>query len=834
MQNCSSCNSIAMWKCSCSDTFFCNYHIIEHSSTHASDSVLPDVSQILFTISDRDSIHLKQEIHHRLNTINSFKENILTQTNILISEIKKLSKDAISQLDNEKLLYKNLMMKSYYEKEDYEKVKQILRTNLKIKKIKADLELSKDIKYFYKIPHFKNNINFKGSYAVSKIAGLYDIHVQSHNSFVLSIAISHDNKIIASGSHDKFIRIWNLQEKRQEFYLEGHKSSVLALSFTPDGKKLISGSKDSMIIVWNLKKRCKQCEFKGNLGEIWGLAVTINNDIVLSASNDGSVIAWNIDNLSEISKLNGHEDSAICIVISNNGEFCISGSSDKSLIIWDLETFKQKGKLLGHRDGVCAVSLSKDNKKALSGSADMTIRIWDIESMSQSIIIQAHENIVRSVAISSDGSFAVSASYDKLIRVWDLKNVSLLKEMKGHIGEINSIVITEDNELAISGADDLTVRVWDIKTGKENFNMPGHSKLVIGGGVFENDNKVFTISNDETICIWDCAKKCQTKQIKWKSYRIDSISIANIKKVIFSIANENIILPALDFNAHLFFSSIYFSFSGKKCMAISHSEEFMIIGSVDKNLYICESNNSKKIIFLSYEFKAKLAGHTDAVNTVAITKNDEKAVSGGSDNLIIIWDIKSLTKESLLCGHTGPISSISIFNSKLISTSYDKSIRLWNLNTQKCAAIFHGHTSWVLCSSISADGKTFATGGGDEDCGIIIWDLNEKIMKNELVGHRGAITGVSIIKNGSKIVSASIDKTSRLWDAQTGIQEKILCTFNEGLSALCMTDDEKYAVIGTEDMRIFIWDIDHKRILIEKSNLSFKGEIKNIMEKYSS
>ncbi|OMJ95020.1 hypothetical protein SteCoe_1719 [Stentor coeruleus] len=831
MQNCSFCDIIGTWKCACSDTLFCIEHITEHSNTHVLDSNFPNVSQILFPISDKDSSHFKQEIHHRLNTINSYKEKILTQTEILISKIKNLSKNIISQLENEKKIYKNLLIKSYFEKEEHEKVKQILKTTLKIKSVQNNFDISENIENSYKIKSFKNSQNFKGSYAVSKLANLYDIYIQSHTRFVLSVAISHDNKYIASGSDDKYIRIWDLQQKKQEFYFEGHKSSVQALSFTPDGKKLISGSKDSMIIVWDLQERCKKCEFKGYIGEIWGLAVTVNSDIVLSASNDGLVIAWNIDDLSEISKLSGHEDAVLCIGISNNGEFCISGSSDKSLIIWDLATYKQKNKLLGHRNAVCAIALFKDNKNAVSGSVDKTIRIWDLESLSQIIIIQAHKNIVRSVAVSSDGSFVVSASYDKIIKIWDIKNVSLYKEMIGHIGEINSIVITEDNEILVSVADDLSIRVWDIKNGKENFKMPGHTDLVIGAGTLKyDDDTICTISNDETICYWDRQTKCQSRQCLGRSYRIDSISIGNKTKSIFSISSGFMMIPYLDFKA----SSKNFILKDynvlkKKCIALSHSESFLIEGSEDTNLYIFDIDSKNKCS----EMKAKFSGHTGKVSALAISENDEKVISGGFDNLIIIWDIKSLTIISILQAHTGPISSISIYNNKIISTSYDKSVRLWDLNNKKCESIFHGHTSWVLCSSISNDGEIFATGGGDKDCGIIIWNLNDKIMKNVLVGHQGAITGVAIIKNGIQIISTSIDKTLRLWNAKTGIQELIIYTYSEGFSALCVSADEKYAVVGSEDMTVHIIDLDCKRKLCDKSYLSLKKEINKAIETYT-
>ena len=90
----------------------------------------------------------------------------------------------------------------------------------------------------------------------------YGLLIESHDGAVLSLAITHDNKYVVSGG-DNTIRVWNLQEERQESILEGHSTLVWSLAITHDSKYVASGSYME-IIVWNLQKRCKEGVLEGH------------------------------------------------------------------------------------------------------------------------------------------------------------------------------------------------------------------------------------------------------------------------------------------------------------------------------------------------------------------------------------------------------------------------------------------------------------------------------------------------------------------------------------------------------------------------------------------
>ncbi len=73
-----------------------------------------------------------------------------------------------------------------------------------------------------------------------------------HTGAVCSVAFSPDRKVLASGSGDNTIKLWDLNSKSQITTLKGHSKEVNSVAFSPDGKLLASGSSDRTIILWDL------------------------------------------------------------------------------------------------------------------------------------------------------------------------------------------------------------------------------------------------------------------------------------------------------------------------------------------------------------------------------------------------------------------------------------------------------------------------------------------------------------------------------------------------------------------------------------------------------
>jgi WD40 repeat protein len=106
-----------------------------------------------------------------------------------------------------------------------------------------------------------------------------------------------------------------------------------------------------------------------------------------------------------------------------------------------------------------------------------------------------------------------------------------------------------------------------------------------------------------------------------------------------------------------------------------------------------------------------------------------------------------------------------------LSCSDDQTVRVWDLQSGKELRCLRGHTSGIWCLDVSGDGKYAASAGSGypesgKDCTVRIWDINTGSEVARYVGHSQGIRSVRFNRSGELLMSASVDKTVRLWNLQ--------------------------------------------------------------------
>ena len=166
---------------------------------------------------------------------------------------------------------------------------------------------------------------------------------------------------------------------RERNRLEGHTSWVRSVSFSPDGKRLASGSHDKTIKLWNLATGNQISTLKGHT--LWVNSVSFSPDgkTLASASDDNTIKLWNLATGKEISTLTGHTSWVNSVSFSPDGKTLASGSYDNTIKVWNLATGEHITTLTGHTSSVNSVSFSPDGKTLASGSHDNTIKVWNLD-----------------------------------------------------------------------------------------------------------------------------------------------------------------------------------------------------------------------------------------------------------------------------------------------------------------------------------------------------------------------------------------------------------------------------------------------------------------------
>ncbi|KAF2969573.1 hypothetical protein GQX73_g4015 [Xylaria multiplex] len=305
--------------------------------------------------------------------------------------------------------------------------------------------------------------------------------------------LQFDDNMLATGSYDATIKIWNIEKGEVVRTLQGHTMGIRALQF--DDRMLVSGSLDGTVKIWN-----------------WRTGVCIN-----TLNHQGGVITVHME-----------------------GDFLASGSMDKSIKIFNFKT-QQSFSLRGHTDWVNQVRLDVTSRTLLSGSDDCTVKMWDLDSRTCIKTYEGHIGQVQQVlalpddfefedesAREADASstasnrsvtpvtspsphnpsrqaeervaygpifvndperplpprYMLTGSLDATLRLWDTATGKSPRCFWGHVEGVWGLAV--DTLRYVSGANDATVKVWEPRTGKCERTFTGHSGPVTCVGLSDS------------------------------------------------------------------------------------------------------------------------------------------------------------------------------------------------------------------------------------------------------------------------------------------------------------------------------------------------------------
>ena len=285
-----------------------------------------------------------------------------------------------------------------------------------------------------------------------------------HDRDVNTVALSSNGAIIASGSDDDTINIWNAQTGELLSTLEGHKRRVNSVKIAPDGYTVISGSDDRTVRIWNAQTGELLRTLEGHGGGVNSVAIALDGRTVVSGSSDNNILVWDWINWELKAIIEGHGGGVNSVAIASDGRTVVSGGEDNNIMIWDLNTLNLNATLQGHEKGVNSVAIASDGRTVVSGSSDRTIKIWDWTTWELKLTIEGHESRVNTVLISSDGNTIFSGSDDRSIRAWNMGDGELANIFQDPNSEkVYDFATSTNEQIIVGGISDQSIRIWHAK-----------------------------------------------------------------------------------------------------------------------------------------------------------------------------------------------------------------------------------------------------------------------------------------------------------------------------------------------------------------------------------
>jgi WD40 repeat protein len=322
-----------------------------------------------------------------------------------------------------------------------------------------------------------------------------------HTDTVETVAFSADGSLLATGSPDTTVLLWDTGTGDPIHTLTGHTDAVESVAFSPDGSKIAAGSLDTTARLWDTRTGDPVRTLTGHTDAVESVAFSPDGSLLASGSFDATVRLWNTSTGSVAHILTGHTAPVYGLAFSPDRGLLASGSFDATVRLWDTSTGSVAHTLTGHTAPVFGLAFSPDGGLLATAGYDKTARIWDTNTGKLRALAN-HTAPVYRVEFSPDGALLATTGPDSKVQLWDSDTGHPVRALTGHTAPGYGLAFSPDGILVAAIVSDNTAQVWQTATGRTVQILTGHTAPVNALTFSPNGDLLATASLDTTIRLW--------------------------------------------------------------------------------------------------------------------------------------------------------------------------------------------------------------------------------------------------------------------------------------------------------------------------------------------
>ncbi|MCL1474768.1 AAA-like domain-containing protein [Argonema antarcticum] len=404
-----------------------------------------------------------------------------------------------------------------------------------------------------------------------------------HESSVSTVDISPDERLIATGSNDKTVKVW----KRDGSLLKTlkHTATVTRVAFSPDSRSIVAGSLDGSVKLWRIDGTLVKT-IQAHKTSVWGVAFSSDGKLIASASGDRTVKLWRLDG-TLWKTLTGHKKVVLNVAFSPDSQILASASGDNTVKLWSVD-----GRLLktlqGHQNSVWDVAFCSQANLLVSVSSDRTAKLWQLDG---TLVTTLQSNDVIS-SVDCQDRYITTSGKDNQLKIWKIDG-TFIKNLKQHPVTIRDVAMSDDALMTASASDDGTVKLWQRNSNKYLLKpLYGHQNAIWEIATSPDGKSIATVSEDDTLKLW------RADGTLWQTVRQPQSSFRSV--------------------------------------GFSPDSRIIVTGSDKGNVQFWDlGDREKSPIRLLQTF----TGHQTSITAIAIAPDGKTIASAGDDKTIKIWNV---------------------------------------------------------------------------------------------------------------------------------------------------------------------------------------------------
>ncbi|MFP6692019.1 MAG: WD40 repeat domain-containing protein, partial [Pirellulales bacterium] len=530
--------------------------------------------------------------------------------------------------------------------------------------------------------------------------------------------------------------------------------------------------------------------------------------------------------------------AANCLAFSPDGQYLAAGCRDSWLRIWGIQQkHAELASAVDHTRAVTGVAFSPDGTTLVSCSDDRRVVIRKLADFESKIETNAHTEPVRNVSFSADGGLIASAGTKTEIHIWDAATGRPVQSLSDPDAALTCAVFAPLGDSLATASGAISLRIWNAKTGQQQRSLQpvpssgnclaflkGRDILAIGAGrdgvqfsdfnsgvllsilasgqsavtdiASTHDGSILAVAGSRGgVQIWDTDSRRELMELTTGPQAVQSVRFSPGGRVLAAALNNGQIkLWNLTFDPPLDLATLV----GPVALKTATEPAARPVKPVDA------APPPDYTVVGPIRLKKDLAGHEGEVHCVTFARNGRLLASAGADKSVRLWDVLTEKQLKAFNWHTDRVIDVAFSpDSKwLASASEDKTVRIWDLANGVERHSLTGHGDAVYCVGFSPDGTIVASGSKDKK--VIFWSSSDGAKQKTFTGHQEAVKDLDFSADGRVLASAGFDTTVKLWDPHTtNVHTEV--AESSPLMAVCFAPIGAFAT-GSLDQKIRIRD----------------------------
>lgn len=625
--------------------------------------------------------------------------------------------------------------------------------------------------------------------------------------------------------------LWQLAHSDHTAF-QGHEGIVQSVAFSPDGRTLASSSWDGTVRTWNPVDGTQR------------LAIgTENPRPILAWSPDGLQIAASLQKTGVWNSLTGQHQlwlkepiniDVTCLAFSPDGSRLATGRratrfvSKHSIPVFDLAQGELVQELDGHDKGVRCLAFSRDGKRLISGGEDGQIGIWSMESSTRLKSLMGHEGIVSSIVFSPDGSRFASASWDGTVRIWDADSGEPLKTHPMNAGMLRTLVYLPDGETLVTAGEGREILFLDAESGRRMGAGLPHpdmiwslaissdgTRLVSSGGQPRVVGDVTAGGAGGLIKVWELPQRREYQPIvAWEDRAAEELVAPTWTNSLCLSQDGETLIAGLENGQLQTWSRSNGRFESRDPLpGDSHSLSAVFSLYRPHRCLTADDAGTLQVWNTDGSVAGKLRASLGYPFFAMAASTDGRwcATCGGGDHIFAIWSTEDLVKRGFNQTGPSPYCALAFSSDAKRVAAGDRlgAVRILNRETLATIAEYSAHAGDVHAVAFSADGHWLLSTGGDRSA--ILYDCVEQRIRHRLTGHLDEIRAGLFTPDSRRILTASWDRTVKVWDVATGLEVLTLRGARHPLGPLTLSADAQTLFVGVQaypgrkDGQVLVW-----------------------------